>query len=79
MRIEFPDIAGATERQRSPITSSKTGGSTLSADLDDDKIFKSLSDEHKNVFRATKRMLEKKGYKASVKNFVNKLKAEGEL
>jgi hypothetical protein len=45
----------------------------------DDKTFSKLSSDHKLMFQANKRVLAKAGIEYTVKEFVQKLKSDGDI
>lgn len=84
LRAEFPDTMIVKATQGPSISASRSNmnkGSNGSAILNsDDKTFNSLSNDHKLMYQAVKRIYESgSGKEYTKKDFINKLKTDGEI
>jgi len=83
MRFKYPDKVGVSREVQKPSLSISQSQSATNRDVgsldSDSKVFQSLDSDYKHLYTATKRMLEKQGYKYTEKDFVNQLRKDGEI
>lgn len=82
MKQEYPDrVNGYSSNRSAPTVSSAQSGVAKNSKSVDDSVstFRGLDEEHKAIYNATKRMLEKNGIQYSQKDFINKLRKDGEI
>lgn len=83
LRLEFPDVVGISPHIAPSISpsrsaSNKSSPASMGAEPED-RVFNNLDEEYKSIYVATKRMLEKQGKSYSKKEFINRLKKDGEI
>lgn len=79
MKQEFGDRMSMKSRQSSPTISTAKSAVQKTVVETTNHSFRNLSDEHKMIFRATKRMLEKSGIDYTEQEFIKKLQKDGEI
>lgn len=84
MSYKFPEKMGRTiptQQRSAPSISAAKSATNKSYNLEDEDIrtFKSLSDDDKNVFVSVQRMMKKQGISYTEKDFIKKLKKDGEI
>lgn len=81
MKREFPDLVNTGIKVRPTISATKStvNKATATFEESDDKVYQKLSQDEKLMYQAQKRMLTKAGYSYTIKDFVKKLKEDGEI
>lgn len=80
MSYEYPDRVGGTARPRPAMSHSQSSiNKTVASKSSVTKAFKELSQELKDTYNATKRIIESTGREYSVNDFMAQLKKDGEL
>lgn len=82
MRTKYPDLVNTGLKNRpviQPTNSSVNRASDTNLNQSEDKLYANLSADYKAMFNANKRILNKAGIDFTVKEFVQKLKSDGEI
>jgi hypothetical protein len=82
MKNKYPDLVNTGIKTRPSLTPSRSSVTRSMGEVvgeSDDKVFTKLSSDQKYMYQANKRIMAKAGLEYTVKEFVQKLKADGDI